>query len=81
MCATTIYFTGATPVYVDVDPKTFLIDINDLEKITKNSKVILLVHMYAGINNIKIFKKIAKKYNLKILEDCAAQVQKIKMVF
>ena len=72
MCATTIYFTGATPVYVDVDPKTFLIDINDLEKkITKNSKVILLVHMYAGINNIKIFKKIAKKYNLKILEDCA----------
>ena len=27
--------------------------------------------MYAGINNIKIFKKIAKKYNLKILEDCA----------
>jgi perosamine synthetase len=72
MCATTIHFTGATPVYVDVDPKTFLIDPLDLKKkITKNSKVILLVHMYAGINDIKLFKKIAKKHNLKIIEDCA----------
>ena len=72
MCATTIHFTGATPIYVDVDPETFLIDINDLKKkITKNSKVILLVHMYAGINDILSFKKIAKKFNLKILEDCA----------
>ena len=72
MCATTIHFTGATPVYVDVDPETFLLDINDLKKkITKNSKVILLVHMYAGVNDILSFKKIAKKFKLKILEDCA----------
>ena len=72
MCATTIHFTGATPVYVDVDPDTFLIDPNDmLKKITKKSKVILLVHMYGGINDIKLYKNIAKKHNLKIIEDCA----------
>ena len=40
-------------------------------KITKKTKAILLVHMYGGINNYKIFKKIAKKHKLVIVEDCA----------
>jgi perosamine synthetase len=72
MTANAIIFTGATPVFVDVDEDTFLMDSKDLErKITKKSKAILLVHMYGGINNSKIFKKISKKNSLLIVEDCA----------
>ena len=72
MCANAIIFTGATPVFVDVDDDTFLMSPHDLEKkITKKTKAILLVHMYGGINNSKIFKRIAKKNNLLIVEDCA----------
>ena len=60
MTANAIIFTGATPIFVDVDEDTFLMDPKDLErKITKKSKVILLVHMYGGINDSKTFKKIA----------------------
>lgn len=72
MCANAIIFTGATPVFVDVDQDTFLMSPEDLiKKITLKTKVILLVHMYGGINNCKLFKKIAKKNNLLIVEDCA----------
>ena len=72
MCANAIIFTGATPIFVDVDEDSFLMCPKDLvKKITPKTKAILLVHMYGGINNSKIFKKIAKKNNLFIVEDCA----------
>jgi len=72
MCGTVIHFTGATPVYVDVDSDTFLMSAKDLKKkITKKTKAIILVHMYGGVNNIKLFQKIAKKNNLYLIEDCA----------
>ena len=72
MCANAIIFTGATPVFVDVDEDTFLMSKKDLiKKITPKTKGILLVHMYGGINNSKSFRKIAKKNKLFIVEDCA----------
>ena len=72
MTANAIIFTGATPIFVDVDEDTFLIDPQDvIRKITKKTKAILLVHMYGGINNSNIFSKIAKKNDLLIIEDCA----------
>ncbi len=72
MCANAIIFSGAKPVFVDSKKDTFLMDPKDLKKkITNKTKAILLVHMYGGINNYKIFKKIAKKNNLLIVEDCA----------
>lgn len=72
MCGTSIHFTGATPVYVDVDKETFLMCPSDLEKkITNKTKGLILVHMYGGINNIKLFHKIAKKYKIFVIEDCA----------
>jgi len=72
MCGTTIHFTGATPIYVDVDKDTFLMSAKDAErKITKNTKAIILVHMYGGVNNIKLFQNIAKKNNIYLIEDCA----------
>ena len=72
MCGTTIHLAGGTPIYVDVNPKDFLIDEKDvLKKITKNTKAILAVHMYSGICNMKNLRKICKKNNLFLIEDCA----------
>ncbi len=72
MCGTSIHLAGGTPVYVDVNPNTFLIDIKDIEKkITKKTKAILAVHMYGGICNLKELKKICKINKLFLIEDCA----------
>jgi len=72
MCANAIIFAGLTPVFVDVCKDNFLIDPKDLlKKITKKTKAIMLVHMYGGICDGKKYKNIAKKYKLKIVEDCA----------
>ncbi len=72
MCGLAPHYTGATPVYVDVDEKTFLIDLSDLRgKITEKSKVILVVHMYGNVCDMAGIEEIANEYNLQILEDCA----------
>ena len=72
MCGTSVYLANATPVYVDVDPGTFLIDIKDIEKkITKNTKAILAVHMYGGVCDLNKLKKICRKRKLFLVEDCA----------
>ena len=64
--------TGATPVFVDVSPDTFLIDASQIEKkITKKTKCILPVHLYGQCCDMDNIQKIAKKYNLRIIEDCA----------
>ena len=58
MCGTSIHLAGGTPVYVDVNPSTFLIDIEDIKKkITKKTKAVLAVHMYGGVCNLKKLKK------------------------
>ncbi len=60
------------PVLIEPELNTYNIDIDQIEKkITKKTKAILVVHLYGFIcNHIKL-KKIAKKYNLKIIEDAA----------
>lgn len=70
-----IELTGAKPIFVDSDPQTGNIDINQIEKkITKRTKAISIVH-YLGVpvNMIKL-NRIAKKYKLKVLEDCAISI-------
>jgi dTDP-4-amino-4,6-dideoxygalactose transaminase len=70
-----ISMTGAKPVLVDMDPRTYNIDISQIEKkITKKTKAIIPVHLYGQPADIDPIKKLAKKYKLKILED-AAQAQ------
>ncbi len=72
MCGLAPHYTGATPVFVDSNPKTFLMDPKDIEsKITKRTKVIFVTHMYGGVCDMKEIMKIAKKHNLYVLEDCA----------
>ncbi len=68
----TIAILGAVPVYVDIDPKTFNIDVNKIEsKITKKTKAIMPVHLYGQPCDMDEIMKIAEKYRLFVIEDAA----------
>lgn len=63
---------GATPIAVDSEPATWNLDVNEIEsKITKRTKVIMPVHIYGHPADIDPILKIAKKYNLYVIEDSA----------
>lgn len=67
-----ITYTGATPIFVDIDPNTWCIDPKAIEKaITKKTKGIMLVHSFGYPANMDEIMRIAKKYNLKVIEDAA----------
>lgn len=70
--AEVIAYTSATPVFVDIEPKSFNIDPSKIEeKITKKTKAILVVHLYGQACDIDPILKIAKRNDLKVIEDCA----------
>jgi len=63
---------GATPVYVDIDPFTWCINPDLIEKsITDKTKAIIVVHVYGNICEMDIIKKLAQKHGLSIIEDAA----------
>jgi dTDP-4-amino-4,6-dideoxygalactose transaminase len=63
---------GATPVFVDIDPVTFNLDPAKIEpKITSKTAAILPVHLYGHPADMGPIVSLARKYNLKIIEDCA----------
>ena len=70
--AEVVRYLGADPVFVDIDLSTYGIDINQIEaKITKKTKAIIPVH-YAGLAlDMDKIVTLARKYNLKIVEDAA----------
>mgnify|MGYP006147111577 CR=1 FL=1 len=62
---------GAIPKLVDIG-NDYLIDVSKIEReITKKTKIIIPVHLYGQICNMDQIIKIAKKYKLQIIEDCA----------
>ena len=62
----------ATPVFVEVDEESYLIDVSKIEeKITSRTKAIIVVHLYGQCADMDEINKIAKKYNLKVIEDAA----------
>ena len=70
--AAAILFYNAIPIFVDICPNTFCIDPDKIEKaITKKTKAIVVVNIYGFTANWEKIKKIAKKYNLKTIEDAA----------
>lgn len=73
--ATSIVLTGAKLVFVDIRPDTMNIDENKMEEaITEKTKAIMVVH-YAGVAcEMDTIMAIAKKYNLKVIEDAAQGV-------
>lgn len=70
-----IALLGLTPVFVDVDPHTFCMDVAALEKvISSKTKVIVPVHLYGQAANMEEIVRIAEKYDLKIVEDNAQAI-------
>ncbi len=70
--AETISLTGATPVFVDIEPDYYNINADLIEeKITDRTKAIIPVHLYGQPANIEKVVEIARKHNLYVIEDCA----------
>lgn len=66
-----ITINGATPVFVEPD-EYFNIDVSKIEeKITAKTKAILVVHLFGQASNMAPIVELCKKYNLKLVEDCA----------
>ena len=73
-CSTafSIINAGLKPILVDIDKSTSTISIKDLKKkITNKTKVIMPVHLYGSVVNIKEIKKIIKKKDIYIIDDCS----------
>jgi wecE protein len=70
--AETVAVLGAKPVYVDVDPKTYNLDVNKLEAaITPCTKAIIPVSLYGQCADFDAINQVAQKYNLPVIEDAA----------
>jgi len=66
---------NAKPIFVDVNYSTCCINEELIEKnISKKTKAIVLVHLYGNTCNIEKVSKIAKRFNLKVIEDCAEAI-------
>ena len=64
--------SGAFPVLIDINTEDALIDANKVEKkINNKTKAIIPVHLYGQSTDMSGIQKVAKKFNLKVIEDCA----------
>ena len=67
--------TGATPVFADIDPESYNIRPDLIEKrINKNTKAIIPVHLYGQCADMDPILEIAKKHNIKVIEDAAQSI-------
>lgn len=67
-----ITMSGAKPVFIDINPQTYNIDVGKIEdKITPRTKAIIPVHLYGQPADMDPIIDFAKKYNLKVIEDAA----------
>ena len=67
-----IVSTGAIPRFVDIEPDTYLMDVQQLEHtITEKTKCILPVHLYGQCVDMDRVNNIAARHGIKVLEDCA----------
>jgi len=70
--ANSIMYVGATPVFAEVHPETYNLDVTDAERrITSKTKAILLVHQIGMPSDIDAFAALCKKHNLILIEDAA----------
>jgi dTDP-4-amino-4,6-dideoxygalactose transaminase len=70
--AEAIKYVGAKPVFVDIDPQTFNITPENIEKaITAKTKAVMPVHLFGQPVNLPAIKAICDKHGLKLIEDCA----------
>lgn len=70
--ALAVTYTGATPIFVEPDIRTFNIDPTKIEAaITDKTKAIMPVHLYGQACDMDPIMEVAKKHNLYVVEDCA----------
>ncbi len=68
--AEAIALAGAKPVFVDIDPQTYLMDVSQVrELITPNTKAILPVHLYGQMADMDPLLDLAEQYGLQVIED------------
>lgn len=71
-CAFAIDYCGAIPIPIDIEKETWQINVKEVEKkINNKTKAIMVVHLFGHPVDMDPILIIAKKYNLKIIEDCA----------
>jgi len=71
-CALAVVRAGAVPVYVDADPHTWNMKVEDIEPlITEHTKAIMAVHIYGITVDMDPLLDIAERYDLKVIEDAA----------
>jgi len=68
--ANSVLFTGARPIFVDIDPRTFNMDVNQIESaITPRTKAILPIHLYGLTCDMDPIMNLARKHGLVVIED------------
>jgi perosamine synthetase len=71
-CVDAVLYCGAVPVFCDIDPQTFTVDPQDVErKITKKTKVIMPVHIYGHPADMDPILVLGKQHDIAVLEDAA----------
>ena len=74
-CALAVVTYGGVPVFVDADPETWTIDARKIEQcITRKTRAIMPVHIYGHPCDMAPIMDIAKKHNLKVIEDAAEAI-------
>lgn len=69
---TAIYAIGAKPVYADIDPSTFNIDVRHAETlVTPRTRAIIATHLYGQICDMPALRALVDRYHIGLLEDCA----------
>lgn len=70
--AAAVLFAGAVPVFADVDPDTYCLDVHAAENaVTSRTRAIIPVHLAMRFVEMEPLLEIARKYNLRVIEDCA----------
>jgi perosamine synthetase len=73
--ASAVRYVGATPIFADIDPKTWCIDLKSVEeKVTSKTKAIMPVHLYGFGSDMTSITKFAKERNIAIVEDAAPAI-------
>ncbi len=73
--AEVIVLFGAKPIFVDIDPVTYCINVEKIEKaVSKKTKAIIPVHLYGQTADMNPINAIAKKHGLPVIEDAAQAV-------